>query len=85
VKAPSRYRRSALRARCARTRQLQRLTPAQRGLLEQLKALTPDELELLWWRLEDAVLLERDDVQESLAQLRRGEGVTLAEYRASGT
>jgi hypothetical protein len=54
-------------------------------LLARLAALTPDQATLLWYRLGDMALLEQEDLWESLEQMRRGEGVTLAEYRASDT
>ena len=36
-----------------------------------------DLLDQVWHRLEDAALLDRDDLRESVAQMRRGEGRVL--------
>jgi hypothetical protein len=87
VKASARRARSALRARRIRHRGLQQPKRDRRrwDLLARLAALTPDEATLLWYRLGDMALLEQEDLWESLEQMRRGEGVTLAEYRASDT
>ncbi|MFH9348172.1 hypothetical protein [Kitasatospora sp. NPDC017646] len=38
--------------------------------------------EAVWQRLQDQKLLEDDRLQESLGQMRRGEGISLAELRA---
>jgi hypothetical protein len=40
-----------------------------------------DLLDEVWRRLSDAALLERDDLQESLDQMRRGEGRVLRPIR----
>lgn len=42
-------------------------------------------LEAIWWRLTDQALLEREDLQESLAQMRRGETVVLVDLPQDGT
>lgn len=34
---------------------------------------TNDLMDKVWWRLSDQAVLDRDDLQESLAQMRRGE------------
>jgi hypothetical protein len=39
---------------------------------------TADSIEKLYWRLADRALLDRPDLQESLAQMRRGEGEIVA-------
>lgn len=73
MKLSTRRRRAVLRTRWARHKKLQRLTPKQRHLLHTLEGLTPIMQAALWYRLEDMGLLEREDMQESLEQMRRGE------------
>ena len=48
-------------------------------IVRELRAAGQDRdlLDRVWHRLTDAALLERDDLQESLAQMRRGEGRVL--------
>lgn len=48
-------------------------------ILRQLRAAGQhrDLLDEVWRRLNDQALIDRDDFQESLAQMRRGEGITL--------
>lgn len=48
-------------------------------LISELRASGQDRdlLEQVWRRLEDAALLDRDDLRESLDQMRRGEGRVL--------
>ena len=41
-------------------------------------------LDQVWRRLEDAALLGRDDLRDSLDQMRRGEGRVLRPVRADG-
>ncbi|AHJ58564.1 MerR family transcriptional regulator [Amycolatopsis keratiniphila] len=38
---------------------------------------TNDLMDKVWWRLSDQAVLDRDDLQESLAQMRRGELIDL--------
>lgn len=40
-------------------------------------------LDAVWYRLQDEALLEREDLQESVEQMRRGEGATLVEPPSS--
>lgn len=42
-----------------------------------------DLLDKVWQRLSDSALLERTDLQESIAQMRRGEGRVLRPIRAN--
>jgi hypothetical protein len=42
-------------------------------------------LDDVWYRLGDTVLLERPDLQESIEQMRRGEGRVLRPLRENGT
>lgn len=44
-----------------------------------------DLLDEVWRRLNDAVLLERADLQESIAQMHRGEGRVLRPIRENGS
>jgi hypothetical protein len=44
-----------------------------------------DLLDQVWRRLEDAALLDRDDLRENLAQMRHGEGHVLRPVRSAGT
>jgi DNA-binding transcriptional MerR regulator len=44
-----------------------------------------DLMDEVWRRLNDAVLLERADLQESIEQMRQGEGRVLRTSRANGT
>jgi hypothetical protein len=55
---------------------------AVRSILRALRAdgLERDLLDHVWRRLEDQALLDRDDLQESIEQMRRGEG-TAADRR----
>jgi|SRR5450755_611627 hypothetical protein len=48
-------------------------------LVSELRAAGQDRdlLDRVWRRLEDAALLDRDDLRESVAQMRRGEGRVL--------
>lgn len=48
-------------------------------LVSELRAAGQDRdlLDQVWRRLEDAALLDRDDLRESLGQMRRGEGRVL--------
>jgi hypothetical protein len=39
----------------------------------------------VWHRLEDAVLLDSDDLRDSLDQMRRGEGRVLRPARSDGS
>jgi hypothetical protein len=52
---------------------------AVRHLVSELRAAGQDRdlLDQVWRRLEDAALLDRDDLRESVAQMRRGEGRVL--------
>lgn len=54
-------------------------------LIEDLRAAgtTKGLLDEVYRRLVDATWLERDDLQESLAQMRRGEGRVIASARSS--
>ena len=55
-------------------------------LLSELRAAGQDRdlLDQVWRRLEDAALLDRDDLRDSLDQMRRGEGRVLRPVRADG-
>lgn len=46
-----------------------------RGIVDEIRAHSGnrDLLDAVWYRLADEQLLARDDLQESLAQMRRGE------------
>jgi hypothetical protein len=44
-----------------------------------------DLMDEVWRRLNDAVLLERADLQQSIEQMRQGEGRVLRTSRANGT
>jgi hypothetical protein len=48
-------------------------------IIRELRSLGKDRdlLDEVWRRLADAALLERDDLQESIGQMRRGEGRVL--------
>jgi hypothetical protein len=52
---------------------------AIRYILRDLRAdgVERDLLDHVWHRLEDQALLDRDDLQESIKQMRRGEGTVL--------
>jgi len=56
-------------------------------LVSELRAAGQDRdlLDQVWRRLEDAALLDRDDLRESLDQMRRGEGRVLRPVRSAGT
>ncbi len=43
-----------------------------------------DLLDQVWRRLEGAALLDRDDLRDSMAQMRRGEGRVLRPIRSDG-
>jgi hypothetical protein len=43
-----------------------------------------DLLDQVWRRLEDATLLDRDDLRDSLGQMRRGEGRVLRPINSAG-
>ncbi len=55
-------------------------------LVSELRAAGQDRdlLDQVWRRLEDAALLDRDDLRESVAQMRRGEGRVLRPIRSAG-
>jgi hypothetical protein len=55
-------------------------------LVSELRAAGQDRdlLDQVWRRLEDAALLDRDDLRDSLDQMRRGEGRVLRPVRADG-
>jgi hypothetical protein len=55
-------------------------------LLSELRAAGQDRdlLDQVWRRLEDAALLDCDDLRDSLDQMRRGEGRVLRPVRADG-
>jgi hypothetical protein len=55
-------------------------------LVSELRAAGHDRdlLDQVWRRLQDAVLLDRDDLRESLDQMRRGEGRVLRPARRDG-
>ena len=55
-------------------------------LVSELRAAGQDRdlLDQVWRRVEDAALLDRDDLRESLDQMRRGEGRVLRPVRADG-
>jgi hypothetical protein len=48
-------------------------------IIRELRSLGKDRdlLDEVWRRLADAALLERDDLQESIEQMRRGQGRVL--------
>jgi hypothetical protein len=56
-------------------------------LVSELRAAGQDRdlLDQVWRRLEDAVLLDREDLHESLAQMRRGEGRVLRPVLSADT
>lgn len=51
-----------------------------RGIVDEVRANAGnrDLLDAVWYRLADAQLLARDDLQESIAQMRRGDTVVKA-------
>jgi len=55
-------------------------------LVRELRAAGQDRdlLDQVWRRLEDAALLDRDDLRESVDQMRRGEGRVLRPVRSDG-
>lgn len=55
------------------------LVRAMQAVAGELKAASPEIRQAVQWRLEDEVLVASDQVQESLAQFRRGEGSVLVE------
>jgi hypothetical protein len=60
---------------------------AVRYLVSELRAAGQDRdlLDQVWRRLEDAALLDREDLRESLGQMRRGEGRILRPVPSAGT
>jgi hypothetical protein len=56
-------------------------------LVSELRAAGQDRdlLDQVWRRLEDAALLDRDDLRDSLDQMRRGEGRVLRPIPSAGT
>jgi hypothetical protein len=60
---------------------------AVRHLVSELRAVGQDRdlLDQVWRRLEDAALLDREDLRESLDQMRRGEGRVLRPIPSAGT
>src|SRR6266496_6339328 len=56
-------------------------------LISELRAVGQDRdlLDQVWRRLEDAALLDRDDLRESLDQMRRGGGRVLRPRASDGT
>jgi hypothetical protein len=56
-------------------------------LVSELRAAGQDRdlLDQVWRRLEDAALLDREDLRESLDQMRRGEGRVLRPIPSAGT
>ena len=56
-------------------------------LVSELRAAGQDRdlLDQVWHRLEDAALLDRDDLHDSVDQMRRGEGRVLRPARSDGS